>query len=87
MYASTLNPHPFLLPSDSVSMVKLQNMFHEYEHTIQRERNRHGRLAEKVTQLELERGQLMIAMEEIRDTKSALEHRQLELDTDLNNLK
>ncbi|XP_031657128.1 ankyrin repeat domain-containing protein 26 isoform X5 [Oncorhynchus kisutch] len=72
---------------DSVSIVKLQNMFHEYERTIQRERGRHGHLSDKVSQLEVEKRELMASLEESRDSKQALDHRQLELDTDLNNLK
>ncbi|XP_057185653.1 ankyrin repeat domain-containing protein 26 isoform X4 [Triplophysa rosa] len=72
---------------DSVSIVKLQNMFHEYERTIQRERDRHGRLAEKTSQLEQERGELRTLLDEMRSSKSSLEHLKLELETDMNNLK
>ncbi|XP_062316977.1 ankyrin repeat domain-containing protein 26 [Osmerus eperlanus] len=72
---------------DSVSVVKLQNMFHEYERTIHRERGRHARLADKLSQLEGESGELRGALEDVRDLKSGLEHKQLELETDLNNLK
>ncbi|XP_019899773.2 ankyrin repeat domain-containing protein 26 isoform X1 [Esox lucius] len=72
---------------DSVSMVKLQNMFHEYERTIQRERDRQGRLVDKMCQLEAQQVELRDSLEESRDSKQALDHRQLELDTDLNNLK
>ncbi|XP_053541774.1 ankyrin repeat domain-containing protein 26 isoform X8 [Ictalurus punctatus] len=72
---------------DSVSMVKLQNMFHEYEHTIQKERNRHSRLADKVSQLEQERNELKLLLDESRESKSSLEHLRLELETDLNNFK
>lgn len=72
---------------DSVSMVKLQNMFHEYERTIQKERNRYKRLADKVCQLEQERNELKLLLEESRENKSILEHLRLDLETDLNNLK
>ncbi|XP_067291948.1 ankyrin repeat domain-containing protein 26 isoform X2 [Pseudorasbora parva] len=72
---------------DSVSVVKLQNMFHEYERTIQRERDRHSRLADKTSQLEQERNELKILLDEIRGSKSSLEHLKLELETDMNNLK
>lgn len=68
-------------------MVKLQNMFHEYEHTIQKERNRHSRLADKVSQLEQERNELKLLLDESRESKSSLEHLRLELETDLNNFK
>ncbi|KAK3526644.1 hypothetical protein QTP70_030857 [Hemibagrus guttatus] len=72
---------------DSVSMVKLQNMFHEYERTIQKERNRYKRLADKICQLEQERNELKFLLEESRENKSILEHLRLDLETDLNNLK
>ncbi|XP_059402528.1 ankyrin repeat domain-containing protein 26-like isoform X8 [Carassius carassius] len=72
---------------DSVSVVKLQNMFHEYERTIQRERDRHSRLADKTSQLEQERNELKILLDEIRGSKTGLEHLKLELETDMNNLK
>ncbi|XP_035391115.1 ankyrin repeat domain-containing protein 26 isoform X6 [Electrophorus electricus] len=72
---------------DSVSMVKLQNMFHEYERTIQRERGRHSRLSDKVSQLEQERSELRLLLDETRKSKSSLEHLRLELETDLNNFK
>ncbi|XP_036374400.1 uncharacterized protein si:ch211-272n13.3 [Megalops cyprinoides] len=72
---------------DSVTMVKLQNMFHEYERTIQRERGRYSLLADKVSQLEEERAELRRLLEETRDSRSALERRQVELDTDLSNLR
>ncbi|XP_041966143.1 ankyrin repeat domain-containing protein 26 [Alosa sapidissima] len=72
---------------DSVSMVKLQNMFQEYEHTIHRERSRHSRLAEKMSQLEQERTELRLLLEETRDSQSNLVHLKMELETELNNLR
>ncbi|KAJ8261949.1 hypothetical protein GJAV_G00160340 [Gymnothorax javanicus] len=72
---------------DSVSMVKLQNMFHEYERTIQRERGRYSLLADKVSRLETERTELRRALEVSREGRSVLERREVELETDLNNLK
>ncbi|XP_030628026.1 ankyrin repeat domain-containing protein 26 [Chanos chanos] len=72
---------------DSVSMVKLQNMFHEYERTIHRERSRYSRLVDKNAQLEQERNELKLLLEETRDGKSNLEHFRVELEIDLNNLK
>ncbi|XP_028813694.1 ankyrin repeat domain-containing protein 26 isoform X3 [Denticeps clupeoides] len=72
---------------DSVSMVKLQNMFHEYERTIQRERSRYGRQADKLHQLEQERAELRLLLGETRDSQSNLEHCKVELETDINNLR
>uniref|UniRef100_A0A667YRA2 CCDC144C-like coiled-coil domain-containing protein n=1 Tax=Myripristis murdjan TaxID=586833 RepID=A0A667YRA2_9TELE len=74
-------------PSDSRSMLKLQNIFHEYERSIQKARSRHGHLADKVSQLELEKTELKRFLEEIKDVKSALERNQLELQTEVTNLK
>ncbi|XP_056243406.1 uncharacterized protein si:ch211-272n13.3 isoform X2 [Seriola aureovittata] len=72
---------------DSRSMVKLQNIFHEYERSIQKARSRHGYLADKVSQLEMERTELKSSLEEVKDVKSALERDQLELQTEVTNLK
>ncbi|XP_029104653.1 ankyrin repeat domain-containing protein 26 isoform X2 [Scleropages formosus] len=72
---------------DSVSMVKLQNMFLEYERTVQREKGRSSRLAEKVSQLEGEQAELRRSLEETRDARSSLEHQHMELDSDFSNLK
>uniref|UniRef100_A0AAY4B1I5 Uncharacterized protein n=1 Tax=Denticeps clupeoides TaxID=299321 RepID=A0AAY4B1I5_9TELE len=60
------------------SMVKLQNMFHEYERTIQRERSRYGRQADKLHQLEQERAELRLLLGETRDSQSNLEHCKVE---------
>ncbi|XP_051237406.1 ankyrin repeat domain-containing protein 26 isoform X14 [Dicentrarchus labrax] len=72
---------------DSRSMVKLQNIFHEYERSIQKARSRHGYLSDKVSQLEMERAELKSSLEEVKDVKSCLERNQLELQTEVTNLK
>lgn len=72
---------------DSRSMVKLQNIFHEYERSIQKARSRHGYLADKVGQLEMERTELRSSLDEVKDVKSGLERNQLELQTEVTNLK
>ncbi|XP_076863224.1 LOW QUALITY PROTEIN: ankyrin repeat domain-containing protein 26 [Brachyhypopomus gauderio] len=72
---------------DSVSMVRLQNVFHEYERTVQRERGRHARLSDKVSQLEQERGELKALLAETRESRSGLERLSLELETDLSNVR
>ncbi|XP_042267336.1 ankyrin repeat domain-containing protein 26 isoform X5 [Thunnus maccoyii] len=72
---------------DSRSMVKLQNIFHEYERTIQKARSHHGSLKDKVSQLDIERAELKSSLEEVKDVKSALERNQLELQTEVANLK
>ncbi|XP_068595064.1 ankyrin repeat domain-containing protein 26 [Brachionichthys hirsutus] len=72
---------------DSRSMVKLQNIFHEYERSIQKARSRHGDLSDKVVHLEMERAAIKRSLEEVKDLKSGLEHDQLELQTEVTNLK
>ncbi|XP_075326448.1 ankyrin repeat domain-containing protein 26 isoform X1 [Odontesthes bonariensis] len=72
---------------DSTSIAKLQNIFHEYERSIQKARSRHGYLADKVSQLEMERVEFKSSLEEVKDVKSALERNQLELQTEVTNLK
>lgn len=67
--------------------MKLQNIFHEYERSIQKARSRHGYLSDKVSQLELERAELKSCLEDVKDFKSALERNQLELQTEVTNLK
>lgn len=68
-------------------MVKLQNIFHEYERSIQKVRSRHSYLADKLSHLEVERAELKSSLEEVKDLKSALERQQLELQTEVTNLK
>ena len=68
-------------------MMKLQNIFHEYENSIQKARSRHGHLSDKVGQLEGERRELRAALEDFREAKSALERQQLELQTEVDNLR
>lgn len=82
-----LNDHHVIYLTDSRSMVKLQNIFHEYERSIQKARSRHGYLADKVSQLEIERAELKSSLEEVKDVKSGLERNQLELQTEVTNLK
>lgn len=68
-------------------MVKLQNIFHEYERSIQKARSRHGYLADKLSHLEVEKAELKCSLEQVKDLKSALDRQQLELQTEVTNLK
>ncbi|XP_054878487.1 ankyrin repeat domain-containing protein 26 isoform X2 [Poeciliopsis prolifica] len=72
---------------DPTTMTKIQNIFHEYERSIEKMRSRHGYLSEKVNQLEAERMSLKSLLEEVRDAKALLERNQLEIQTDLTNIK
>lgn len=72
---------------DSKNMIKLQNIFHEYERSIQKLKSRHGYLSDKASQLEMEKVDLKNSLEEVKDVKSSLERNQLELQTEVTNLK
>ncbi|XP_028307523.1 ankyrin repeat domain-containing protein 26 isoform X3 [Gouania willdenowi] len=67
--------------------VKLQNMFYEYERSNQKTRSRCEYEVNKVRQLESEKAELKSSLENIHDIKSALERNQLELQTEVTNLK
>ncbi|XP_077451702.1 ankyrin repeat domain-containing protein 26 isoform X3 [Stigmatopora argus] len=75
------------LTTDSRSMVKLQNIFHKYERSIQKAKNRHRYFADKVSILEAEKVQLKCSLDEVKDVKSGLERNQLDLQTEVTNLK
>lgn len=68
-------------------MVKLQNIFHKYERFIQKAKSRHRFFADKVSLLETEKAQLRHSLDEVKDVKSALERTQLDLQTEVTNLK
>ncbi|KAK1166892.1 ankyrin repeat domain-containing protein 26-like isoform X1 [Acipenser oxyrinchus oxyrinchus] len=72
---------------DSVTLVKIQNMFCEYERTIEREKGRYSLLSDDIAQQVNERKELQKALEDIQEVKSTLEHQQVEWETDLNNQK
>ncbi|XP_077373610.1 ankyrin repeat domain-containing protein 26 isoform X8 [Festucalex cinctus] len=75
------------LVTDSRSMVKLQNIFHKYERSIQKAKSRHSFFADKVSLLETEKAHLRSSLDEVKDVKSALERSQLDLQTEVTNLK
>ncbi|MGH0175067.1 UNVERIFIED_CONTAM: hypothetical protein FKN15_069735 [Acipenser sinensis] len=72
---------------DSVTLVKIQNMFYDYERTIEREKGRYSLLSDNIAQQVNERKELQKALEDIQEVKSTLEHQQVEWETDLNNQK
>uniref|UniRef100_A0A8C5ELI6 Uncharacterized protein n=1 Tax=Gouania willdenowi TaxID=441366 RepID=A0A8C5ELI6_GOUWI len=63
------------------------NMFYEYERSNQKTRSRCEYEVNKVRQLESEKAELKSSLENIHDIKSALERNQLELQTEVTNLK
>ncbi|XP_057693531.1 ankyrin repeat domain-containing protein 26 isoform X2 [Corythoichthys intestinalis] len=75
------------ITTDSRSMVKLQNIFHKYERSIQKAKSRHSYYADKVSILETEKTQLKCSLDEVKNVKSALERNQLDLQTEVTNLK
>ncbi|XP_062838457.1 ankyrin repeat domain-containing protein 26 isoform X8 [Anolis carolinensis] len=72
---------------DSVSILKLQNIFREYERLIEREKRRYTHIREKVKKLENEKKEQERILEEMRDMKSVLNQQQLKWESDISNLK
>ncbi|XP_051917915.1 ankyrin repeat domain-containing protein 36A [Hippocampus zosterae] len=75
------------LVTDSRSMVKLQNIFHKYERSIQKAKGLHSFFAKKASLLETDKAELQHSLDEVNDVKSALERTQLDLQTQVTNLK
>ncbi|XP_063165588.1 ankyrin repeat domain-containing protein 26 isoform X2 [Candoia aspera] len=72
---------------DSVSLLKIQNIFHGYERLIEHEKGRYSQLLEKVKKLENERNEWQKIREEMRELKSILDHQKVEYESDITNLK
>ncbi|MEE6480996.1 hypothetical protein FKM82_012723 [Ascaphus truei] len=72
---------------DSVNLLKIQNIIHEYERGIQRDNGRYTLLLGKVKKLENERKDLLQIIEKNRELKSILEHQKVEWGSDFNNLR
>ncbi|XP_072407628.1 ankyrin repeat domain-containing protein 26 isoform X11 [Chiloscyllium punctatum] len=72
---------------DSISLLKIQNLVHEYERAVEREKKRYALLSEKVKYLENERKELHQALDKTKEMKSKLECQKMESDTDFNNVK
>ncbi|XP_063165590.1 ankyrin repeat domain-containing protein 26 isoform X4 [Candoia aspera] len=73
--------------ADSVSLLKIQNIFHGYERLIEHEKGRYSQLLEKVKKLENERNEWQKIREEMRELKSILDHQKVEYESDITNLK
>nr|XP_033814788.1 ankyrin repeat domain-containing protein 26 [Geotrypetes seraphini] len=71
---------------DSVSLLKIQNIVHEYERLIEKENGRYVLFMGKLRKLENDKRELQQIIEETRESKSKLEHERVELESDLNNL-
>ncbi|XP_030072033.1 ankyrin repeat domain-containing protein 26 [Microcaecilia unicolor] len=72
---------------DSVSLLKIQNIVHEYERLIEKENGRYVLLMGKLRKLENDKKEFQQIIEETRESKSKLEHEKVELESDLNNLR
>ncbi|XP_072341331.1 ankyrin repeat domain-containing protein 26 isoform X3 [Scyliorhinus torazame] len=72
---------------DSVGLLKIQNLVHEYERAVERGKKRYALLSDKVKYLENERKDLHQKLDQTREIKSKLECQKRERDTDFNSVK
>ncbi|KAM3924775.1 ankyrin repeat domain-containing protein 26 [Leptodactylus fuscus] len=72
---------------DSLKCLKIQNIIHEYERLIEKEKGRHALLSREVKKLRRERKEVQQIMEENRELRCLLEHHKVEWESDLNNLR
>ncbi|XP_067420361.1 ankyrin repeat domain-containing protein 26 isoform X2 [Emydura macquarii macquarii] len=72
---------------DSISLLKIQNLFHGYERLIEHEKGRYTQLLGKVRKLENEKKELQAVLEETRELKSILDHQKMEWESDFSSLK
>ncbi|KAJ6654098.1 hypothetical protein lerEdw1_007462, partial [Lerista edwardsae] len=73
--------------TDSVSLLKIQNIFHGYERLIEHEKRRYAQLLGKVKKLENEKKEQQRMLEETRELKSVLDHQKVERESDISDLK
>uniref|UniRef100_A0A8D2LIQ5 Ankyrin repeat domain-containing protein 26 n=1 Tax=Varanus komodoensis TaxID=61221 RepID=A0A8D2LIQ5_VARKO len=72
---------------DSVSLQKIQNIFHGYERLIEHEKGRYTQQLRRVKKLEKEKKEQQRTLEEMREMKSMLEHQKVEWESDISSLK
>ncbi|XP_072003072.1 ankyrin repeat domain-containing protein 26 isoform X2 [Engystomops pustulosus] len=72
---------------DSLKSLKIQNILHEYERIIEKEKGRRALLSREVKKLRKERKEVQQIMEENRELKFLLEHHKVEWESDLNNVR
>ncbi|XP_068132524.1 ankyrin repeat domain-containing protein 26 isoform X7 [Hyperolius riggenbachi] len=72
---------------DSVNLLKIQNIIHEYERVIEKENRRHALLSQEVKKLREERKELQQMTEKNRELKSLLEYNKVEWDSDVSSLR
>ncbi|XP_039199892.1 ankyrin repeat domain-containing protein 26 isoform X4 [Crotalus tigris] len=72
---------------DSVSLLKVQNIFHGYERLIEHEKGRYTQLLEKVKKFENQRNEWQKNLEDLREMKSILDHQKVQYESEITNLK
>ncbi|XP_053575171.1 ankyrin repeat domain-containing protein 26-like [Bombina bombina] len=72
---------------DSLNLLKIKNIIHEYEKGIQRENGRYTFLLQKVKKLQSEKKTFQQTFDSNRELKSKLEHHTVEWESELNNLR
>nr|XP_028601336.1 ankyrin repeat domain-containing protein 26 isoform X8 [Podarcis muralis] len=73
--------------ADSVSLLKIQNICHEYESLIERERGCSIHLRGKVKKIENEKKEQQRILEEMTEMKSTLDHKKVEWESTISSLK
>ncbi|XP_034983119.1 ankyrin repeat domain-containing protein 7 isoform X4 [Zootoca vivipara] len=73
--------------ADSVSLLKIQNICHEYESLIERERACSIHLRGKVKKVENEKKEQQRILEEMTEMKSTLDHKKVEWESTISSLK
>ncbi|KAL7982679.1 hypothetical protein Chor_010277, partial [Crotalus horridus] len=77
----------FFSKADSVSLLKVQNIFHGYERLIEHEKGRYTQLLEKVKKFENQRNEWQKNLEDLREMKSILDHQKVQYESEITNLK
>ncbi|KAM9313226.1 ankyrin repeat domain-containing protein 26 [Gastrophryne carolinensis] len=72
---------------DSVNLLKIQTIIHEYEREIEKKNRRHALLAQEVKKLREERKEVQQMAEKNRELKSLLEYNKVEWDSDVSSLR
>ncbi|XP_070591896.1 ankyrin repeat domain-containing protein 26-like [Erythrolamprus reginae] len=72
---------------DSVSLLKIQNVFHGYERLIEHEKGRYTQLLEKIKKIENQRNAWQKNLEDLKQMKSILDHQKVQYESEIVSLK
>ncbi|XP_075065069.1 ankyrin repeat domain-containing protein 26 isoform X2 [Mixophyes fleayi] len=72
---------------DNLNSLKIQNIIHEYERVIEKEKGQRSLLSREVKKLHNERKEMQELMETNRELSSLLEQHKVDWESDLNNLR